>query len=65
MHVFCDAAAHSMTTGVCRKGSKVKCMCAYRILLILPKQDVEGTGEAPHRQHQQEQEPLDVLNDGP
>lgn len=33
----------------------------YLILLVLPEQDVEGACEAPHCEHQQEQEPLDIL----
>ena len=35
----------------------------HLILLILPEQDVEGAGEAPHCQHQQEQKPFDILDD--
>ena len=35
----------------------------HLVLLVLPEQDVEGTREAPHCQHQQEQKPFDILND--
>lgn len=37
----------------------------YLVLLILAKQDVECTCEAPYCEDQQEQEPLDVLDDRP
>lgn len=35
----------------------------HLVLLVLPEQDVEGAGEAPHCEHQQEEKPLHVLND--
>lgn len=38
---------------------------SYLILLVLPEQDVEGACKAPYCEHQQKQEPFDILYDSP
>lgn len=35
----------------------------HLMLLVMAEEDVEGTGKAPQRQHQQEEEPLHIVND--
>lgn len=34
------------------------------LLLVLSEEDVEGAGEAPHGEHQEQQEPLDIRHHG-